>query len=186
MNQTLAQNLSRADYAKQVAYLAQKHPIHWALTVAQIVQLGRLPHLSAWQRHSEVDDVIIKTVMQQTQISALAHRSITELSGGEQARVLLARAMAVQAPILLADEPVTSLDPYHQLRVMSLLKNYAQQGHLVVAVLHDFKLATHFCDHIILLQNGQVVDQGQPSQVLSSDNLMQVYQLSTADLQLMC
>lgn len=182
-NQTPAHTLSRADYAKQVAYLAQKHPIHWALSVEQIVQLGRLPHLTAWQQRSAADDAIINMVMQQTQIDDFAQRPITELSGGEQARVLLARAMAVQAPILLADEPVTSLDPYHQLRIMSLLKTYVQQGNLVIAVLHDFKLAAHFCDQIVLLNQGQLIDQGQPQQVLKADNLRQVYHLTAADLQ---
>lgn len=183
-NQTLAKTLTRADYAKQVAYLAQKQSVHWALSVEQIVQLGRLPHLSAWQTLSLADKAIVQSVMQQTNTIDFAMRPITELSGGEQARVLLARAMAVQAPILLADEPVTSLDPYHQLRVMELLKHYAQQGHIVIAVLHDFNLAMQFCQQILLLHEGQLIADGQPYEVLTPVHLMQVYQLSEKDLSL--
>jgi len=181
-NQAVMKTLHRADYAKQVAYLAQKQQIHWALSVEQIIGLGRLPHLSRWQSLSALDEEIITTTMQQTETLDFASRPITELSGGEQARVLLARAMAVQAPILLADEPVTSLDPYHQLRVMELLQRYAQQGNLVIAVLHDFNLAARFCQQILLLHQGQLLAQGSPQQVLTADNLMTVYQLSQQDL----
>ncbi|MEK7991616.1 MAG: ABC transporter ATP-binding protein [Thiotrichaceae bacterium] len=181
-NQAVMKTLHRADYAKQVAYLAQKQQIHWALSVEQIIGLGRLPHLSRWQSLSALDEKIIASTMQQTETLDFASRPITELSGGEQARVLLARAMAVQAPILLADEPVTSLDPYHQLRVMELLQRYAQQGNLVIAVLHDFNLAARFCQQILLLHQGQLIAQGSPQQVLTADNLMTVYQLSQQDL----
>jgi iron complex transport system ATP-binding protein len=183
-NQTVMKTLHRADYAKQVAYLAQKQQIHWALSAEQIIGLGRLPHLSRWQTLSALDERIIIATMQQTETLDFASRPITELSGGEQARVLLARAMAVQAPILLADEPVTSLDPYHQLRVMELLQRYAQQGNLVIAVLHDFNLAARFCQQILLLHQGQLIAQGSPQQVLTADNLMTVYQLSRQDLNL--
>ncbi|MCV6636854.1 ABC transporter ATP-binding protein [Candidatus Albibeggiatoa sp. nov. NOAA] len=181
-NQTLLSKLTRTEYAKQVAYLAQKQPVHWALSVEQVVGLGRIPHLSSWQTLTSTDQDIIYQMMQQTETIDFAKRPVTELSGGEQARVLLARAMAVQAPILLADEPVTSLDPYHQLRVMELLQQYAEQGHLVIAVLHDFNLAARFCQQILLLNQGQLVAQGTPQQVLTANNLMQVYQLSQQDL----
>ncbi|WP_353572491.1 ABC transporter ATP-binding protein [Candidatus Albibeggiatoa sp. nov. BB20] len=185
LNQVAMNTVHRADYAKKIAYLAQKHPIHWALSVEQVVALGRLPYLSRWQTLSTLDQEIILRTMQQTETLDFAQRPITELSGGEQARVLLARAMAVQAPVLLADEPVTSLDPYHQLRVMELLRQYAQQGHLVIAVLHDFNLAARFCQKIILLHQGQLVTQGEPQQVLTPNNLMNVYQLTQQDLDYM-
>ncbi len=181
-NQILMSKLNRTDYAKQVAYLAQNQRIYWALSAQQIVSLGRLAHLSHWQVLSDKDQDVILDIMQQTATLEFAKRAITELSGGEQARVLLARAMAVQAPILLADEPTSSLDPYHQLRMMELLRQYADQGCLVIAVLHDFTLATHFCQQILLLHQGKLIAQGHPEQVLVPENLMKVYQLSKQDL----
>ena len=99
------------------------------------------------------------------------------LSGGERSRVLLARALAVEAPLMLVDEPVSALDPYHQLRIMEVLRAYADEGRTVVAVLHDLTLAARHCDRLILLDNGKVKADGAPRDVLTPQNLRETYRI---------
>jgi iron complex transport system ATP-binding protein len=91
--------------------------------------------------------------------------------------VLLARALAVEAPLLLVDEPVAALDPYHQIRIMEVLRAYADEGRTVVAVLHDLSLAARYCDRLILLDNGKVKADGAPSEVLTPQNLRDTYRI---------
>ena len=112
---------------------------------------------------------------------SFASRSAAVLSGGERTRVLLARALAVEAPLLLVDEPIAGLDPYHQLHVMEILKNAADEGAGVLAVLHDLTLAARFMDRLILLHQGEVVDSGTPDEVLTEENLERVYQVSAVN-----
>ena len=104
-------------------------------------------------------------------------RDVLTLSGGERARVLLARALAVEAPLLLVDEPVAALDPYHQLRIMEVLRAYADEGRTIIAVLHDLTLAARHCDRLILLDNGKVKADGTPSDVLTPENLRETYRI---------
>lgn len=167
-----------AHLARQLSYLAQGHQAFWDLPVQQLIALGRLPHLSAWQRLTNHDWEKITAVMAQVGIHHLATRRFMTLSGGEQALVMLARALVVEATILLADEPVTALDPFHQLQVMELLQTYAQQGRSVIVVLHDLTLASRFCQHLVLLQAGKVLAQGQVTTVLSAANLRESYHVN--------
>jgi iron complex transport system ATP-binding protein len=99
----------------------------------------------------------------------------TELSGGERARVLLARALAVEAPALIADEPLAALDPGHQLEVMELLARRARNGALVIVVLHDLGVAARYCDRLLLLSGGALVAEGAPKAVLTAEVLAKVY-----------
>jgi len=108
----------------------------------------------------------------------LADRSATVLSGGERTRVLLARALAVEAPLLLADEPIAGLDPFHQLDVMEILRTTARRGAGVLAVLHDLALAMRFMDRVVLMHEGAVVANGAPRDVLSDENLERVYRIT--------
>jgi iron complex transport system ATP-binding protein len=110
----------------------------------------------------------------------LQTRPVTELSGGERARVLLARALAVQAPFLLVDEPTASLDPYHQLTTMEALQKACEQGTGVGLVLHDLSLAGRFCDRLYLLNKGHVVAEGVPGDVLSDENMADVYKVAVS------
>ncbi|MCY1544950.1 Fe(3+) dicitrate transport ATP-binding protein FecE [compost metagenome] len=110
-------------------------------------------------------------------LGELAQRRFDQLSGGERARARLARALAVGSPLLLADEPVAALDPFHQLNVMELLRQQCAQGKTALVVLHDLTLASRFCDRILLLDQGRVVDCGSTRQVLTPKNLQQVYKV---------
>lgn len=161
--------------ARAVAYLEQGAPAHWPLRVETVVALGRLPHLSWWQRPSAQDQTAIDHAMQLAEVDYLRDRIVTTLSGGERLRVMLARVFAAQPQLILADEPVAALDPYHQLHVMELLHEHAQRGGAVIAVLHDLNLAARFCDRLILLSEGRLVCAGTPREVLDAEHLRQVY-----------
>lgn len=167
----------RKDLARRLSYLPQGHVIHWALEVEHLVALGRLPHLDPFQSLSADDQAVIDRVMSRTEVSAFRHRTTDTLSGGERARVVLARALASETDILLVDEPVAALDPYHQLHVMELLKALADEGRLVVCVLHDLTLAARFCDRLVLMGEGNIVADGPTHEVLSEDNLARAFSI---------
>jgi len=162
-------------FAKQVAYLEQGAPAHWPLRVDTVVALGRLPHLSWWQRPGAADQAAIERAMVLAEVDYLHERIVTTLSGGERLRVMLARVFAAQPELILADEPVAALDPYHQLHVMELLRDHARRGGAVIAVLHDLNLAARFCDRLILLSGGKLVCAGDARAVLDAEHLRQVY-----------
>ncbi len=177
--------------AQQLAYLSQDDRLQWPISVRDLVALGRHPYHGSWWRGSwrrgglqgglgsgsnaEVDQRAIEQALQATDIESLRERRADELSGGERARARLARALAVEAAVLLADEPVAALDPMHQLRVMELLRARCQAGQTVVVVLHDLTLASRFCDRLLLLDQGAAVAGGAVETVLSPAHLRRVY-----------
>jgi iron complex transport system ATP-binding protein len=145
--------------------------------VRRLVELGRLPRLGPLGRLSSDDANAVDAAMVSTGVDHLAERNTLSLSGGERARVLLARALAVDAPVLLADEPTASLDPYHVLEIMALLRRSAEQGRLVITVTHALSLVARFCDHVVLINDGRKVADGPPSEVLSPERLRKVYRI---------
>ena len=163
--------------ARALSYLPQGALAHWPVTVAELVTLGRLPHRGFGEALDAEDQAAVARAMQLADVATLAHRSVRKLSGGERARALLARALAVEAPILLADEPTAALDPYHQLEIMEVLADYAQRPALVIAVLHDLPLAARFCNRLILLNGGSLVADGQPTDVLTPEVLERCYRI---------
>jgi len=165
----------RAARARLIAYLPQGGVCHWPLTVAAQVALGRNPHLSPWQELGNEDRHAIGMALRETATEHLADRVMTALSGGERARALFARAIATQAAILLADEPVAALDPAHQLRIMELVRRRADAGAGAVVVLHDLNLAARFASRLVLLDQGRLVAEGPADHVLSPSNLARVY-----------
>ena len=169
-----AQRLGRQALARRVAYLAQSGQSHWPLRVDHVVALGRLPHRRPFSPPSAADRAAVEAALSAAEVVELRDRSIGTLSGGERARALLARALAVEAEMLLADEPVAALDPLHQLRAMALLRTAARQGTGVVVVLHDLTLATRFCDRLIVLAEGRIVADGPPA-ALSDAVLAEAY-----------
>jgi iron complex transport system ATP-binding protein len=163
---------------RTIAYLPQGGVVHWALSVREVVRLGRLPHIAPLRGPTPEDEAAIESAMARTDVTAFADRALTTLSGGERARVLLARALATGAPVLLVDEPVASLDPYHQLHVMELLADTAARGTLVIAVLHDLALAARYCRRLVLLHEGRIAADGAPEAVLTADRLAAVYRIA--------
>jgi iron complex transport system ATP-binding protein len=159
--------MGRKERARRIAALFQGAGVGWPMTVREIVALGRLPHRRAFASLTEADEIAVARAMARTDIAHLAARAEPTLSSGERMRALLARALAVEAPWLLVDEPVTALDPAHQLDAMVLLRTIAQEGTGVVAVLHDLTLAARFCDRIVVLAGGRLVADGTPEEALS-------------------
>ena len=167
--------MPRAELARRVAYLPQGQSLHWPLTVERLVGLGRLPHLTPMSRITEADAAAIEHAMARADILPLRQRIATELSGGERARVLFARALAVEAAALIADEPLASLDPGHQIDAMDLLRAEADAGRLVIAVLHDLTMAARYCDRLLIVDEGRIVADGTPRDVLTPELLRAVY-----------
>lgn len=158
-----------------LAWVAQTGPVNWPLTVERIIALGRRPHLSSWQRLSKADNEAIEHAIASTDCESLRYQDATTLSGGERTRMLLARALASLPKVLLADEPIAALDLKHQLQTMQLLRNFATESAACLVVLHDLSLASRFCDRLYLMHNGEIVAEGEPSTVLSKQNLRAVY-----------
>jgi len=164
--------------ARRIAYLPQGQSVHWPLTVERLVALGRLPHLAPFARPADGDKQAIERALARTDLLGLRERAMDELSGGERARALLARALAVEAPLLLADEPLAALDPAHQIEVMALLREEAARGATVIAVLHDLTIAARWCDRLLLIDDGRLVADGDPRDVLTADRIGSVYGVS--------
>ncbi len=163
--------------AQKVAFLPQERRVEWRLPAHDIVMLGRYPHQSGFGGPTPQDREAVQRALEAVDAAGVADRPVAVLSGGERTRVLLARALAVEAPLLLVDEPISALDPYHQLHVMEILQERARAGVGVLAVIHDLSLAMRFMDRLVLLDEGAVAADGKPEDVLSSDLLAAVYRV---------
>lgn len=161
--------------ARAIAYLPQGHAFHWPLSAAAVVALGRHPHTDPFARATEADDAAVARALAATDAAHLAERSVFTLSGGERARVALARALATEAPVLLADEPTASLDPRHQLVVMEQLRRTARAGGAVLAVTHDLTLAARFADRVLVMDAGRIVADGPPTLALAPQRLAETF-----------
>ncbi|WP_295806053.1 ABC transporter ATP-binding protein [uncultured Nitratireductor sp.] len=164
-----------AERARLIAYLPQQRIIGWRLTVRDLVALGRLPWRAFGRRAGDEDESAIARAMEMTDVTPLAHRIATELSGGEQARVLMARAVAQATPLLIADEPASGLDPAHQITLMQSLNRLAAEGRTTLVSLHDLTLAARWCDRVLLLNQGKLAAFGAPETVLSDRYLAEIY-----------
>jgi iron complex transport system ATP-binding protein len=172
-------SLRLSQRARRFAYLPQGHLVHWPLPARDIVALGRYPHGATDPARLTADDAeAVLRAMRATDVVELGERRVTELSGGERSRVALARVFAVEAPVILADEPTSSLDPRHQIDVMKTLRAAADRGTLVVVVTHDLGLAARFADIILVLSDGRLVSQGAPAQALSEQVMADVFRIS--------
>lgn len=167
--------LAPAAIATLCAYLPQTREIHWPMSVRAIVALGRLPHQMSGRTSPQHDADIIAAAIAEMDIAAFADRPVLALSGGEQARVLLARALAQEPYLLIADEPTAGLDLAHQLALMAVLRNRAARGVTSIVALHDLGLAARFADRILLLADGQIVADGVPAAVLTRARIATVY-----------
>jgi iron complex transport system ATP-binding protein len=161
--------------ARHVAYLPQGHVFHWPMSVASIVMLGRAPHADVFSSMTDADRAAVARALDVTETMAFAERAVTTLSGGERARVALARALATQAPVLLADEPTAALDPRHQLTVMDLLRRAALAGNAILAITHDLTLAARFADRVVVMDSGTIAVDAAPELALSPARLAAVF-----------
>jgi iron complex transport system ATP-binding protein len=173
--------LNAHERARRIGYLPQGHPVHWPIPARDIVALGRYVHGARDpSRLTARDSAAVEAAMAATGALSFADRRVTELSGGERARVALARVLASETPIILADEPIAALDPRYQLAVMDLLKDLARSGRLVVLVMHDLKLAWRFADRVIAIHEGRIVADGRPEDALAPPLLERVFGVRAA------
>ena len=157
--------------AKNIAYMPQFQSVAWPLSARDVVALGLLPlNLGAAESEKRVDEAL-----QHCGMARFATRRIDTLSGGEKARIYLARLLATGAPIMLLDEPVQSLDAAGALAVMQLLRAEAAAGKAVIVVMHELNLAQQFCDALVVMQNGTVVLSGAAQHVLSPTQLQPIF-----------
>jgi iron complex transport system ATP-binding protein len=163
--------LTAAQRARRLAFLPQQAETAWPITVADTVRLGRLPHGGDGQ------DAVARALTA-VGMSAYAERPLTRLSGGERALVLLARALAVEADVLLLDEPTANLDPAHQLQVMDILRRRADHGDAVVVVMHDLGLAARCCDRLFVLHQGRLAAEGGGGAILDDTLLRRVFRIT--------
>lgn len=171
--------LKDAERAQQIGWMEQLSAPHWPVSVEQLVMLGRIPYLSRWQSPSKHDHACVDKAINATDCDNLVGRRVDTLSGGELTRVMLARVLATEPQVLLADEPIAALDIGHQLQIMDVLRNFASGEKGCVVVLHDLSLASRYCDRLVLLDQGKNVASGAPSDVLTPDKVREVYGVET-------
>ncbi|MDX2159478.1 MAG: ABC transporter ATP-binding protein [Hyphomicrobiaceae bacterium] len=172
-------SFDRAEIGRRIAYLPQERIVHWPLSVHAVVALGRLPH--ARRPGGQGDDApAIAQAMAAVDVAHLAERSVSALSGGELARVLVARALAQAARVILADEPTAGLDPAHALGLFEVLQRLAAEGRTIVVALHDLSLAARFCHDVVVLGEGRVAAAGPAPETLTAERLSQVFRARMA------
>ncbi len=172
--------LERTELARSIAYLPQERTVHWPLTVERVVALGRLPHRTG-MLPAPRDRAAIDAAMQAMDVSDLAPRPVSQLSGGERARVLVARALAQESRVLIADEPTAGLDPAHALGLFDTFRQLAAEGRAVIVALHDLTLAARFCHHVVLLVAGRVAASGPAADVLQPGTLSAAFNVTIAN-----
>ena len=172
------ERLTPAERARLLSYLPQEREIAWPVTVEKLVMLGRAPHLPAFASPGPRDIEAVAAAMRRMEVDAFAQRPATELSGGEKARVLIARALAQEAPLLMADEPAAGLDPAHQIALMRVFAGLAREGRSVVACLHDLGFAARWCTRLVLMDAGRIVADGTPREVLTVEHLSAIYNVT--------
>ena len=164
--------------ARLVASVPQSARLAEGFSVAEVVMMGRTPHIDPWRGSRHHDAAIVAEAMRAAGIEPLADRWVGQLSGGEQQRVLIARALAQQPRVLLLDEATAHLDVHHQISVLGLVRTLAHQGRVVLAALHDLNLAALYADHLVLLAHGTVLASGPPAQVLTAALIEQAFGVS--------
>lgn len=165
--------LSARDNARRMAVVAQENDAgEFDFSVREVVSMGRTPHQSAFAREDAHDAELVASAMQRVNVLHLAERGFATLSGGEKQRVLVARALAQQAGVLVLDEPTNHLDVRHQFEIMNLVRSL---GVTAIAALHELHLAAHYCDRLYLLQEGRLVASGSPAHVLTAERIARVY-----------
>jgi len=167
--------LTPRDRARAIAYLPQSRALAWPISVRDLVALGRFAYRGAAGRLSPVDAVAVARALAACELEALADRPATDLSGGERARAHLARAMAAEAPMIVADEPVAGLDPRHAWRCMALLRRHADDGGAVLVSLHDPALALRFADRAAVLAHGVLIADGPPAATLDAKLMAEAF-----------
>lgn len=176
-------DLGIRERARKIAYLPQAREVFWAITAEAVVSLGRFA-FGAGRRLGPADRAAVDAALAATDSGSFRARVASTLSGGEQARIHLARALAAEAPILIADEPTAALDLKHALSILKVMRAKADAGSLVIAAIHDLALARNFCTRMIVLNEGRVAADGSPAEILTPELLGAVFGVAASDINL--
>ena len=167
---------SRREIAQKIAVIAQENETKFPVTVLEFILSGRFAHGTAFGWETTHDLQIAENALQVCDLANYENRLMNKLSGGERQRVILARALATEAKVLLLDEPTTNLDLAHQAMMFRLVRERCKSGEsAAIVITHDLNLASEFADEIILLKNGKIAAKGNPKSVLTEDNLQTVF-----------
>ena len=170
------ENWSSKAFAREVAYLPQQLPAAEGMTVRELVAIGRYPWHGALGRFGVKDRERVDEAIGLVGLKPLAHRLVDSLSGGERQRAWIAMLVAQDSRCLLLDEPTSALDIAHQVEVLALIHRLSQQrGLTVIAVLHDINMAARYCDHLVALRGGEMIAEGRPEALMTSENLELIY-----------
>lgn len=180
LNGQSVHQMKAPDRARHVAYLPQSRPLAWPQRVYDLVALGRFAYGTNSARLSDADESAVDKAIRACHLTDLQKRSADTLSGGELARVHMARALASEAPYLVADEPIASLDPYHQLQILDVLKSYCTAGGTALIVVHDMALAARYADQLICLKGGHMLASGQSETILTPPLIADLFNVSAS------
>ena len=169
-------SMSVRSSAKKMAVVAQHNYYNFDFSVREVVLMGRSPHKKALERDNAEDYAIVAEALEKVGMADFAARSFSTLSGGEQQRVILARALAQQTPCLILDEPTNHLDITHQLQLLKIVK---QLDVTVISAIHDLNIAAMFCDRLYVLKNGEIVAEGTPREVLTRELIREIYEVES-------
>ncbi|WP_435358120.1 ATP-binding cassette domain-containing protein [Haloarchaeobius sp. DFWS5] len=172
-------DLSSKAASRRVSVVPQDSTISFSFPVRDLVDMGRTPHRSRFARATAKDTRAVEDAIDRVGIRELADRPVDELSGGERQKVVLARALAQEAPVLLLDEPTASLDVNHQVETLELVRDLVADGKTAIAAIHDLSLAARYCDELVLLADGDVVATGEPDEVLTRPRLRDSFDAET-------
>lgn len=170
-------NISSKKSAQKMAVVSQDSATLFDFSVREVVLMGRAPHKKLLEADNDSDEEIMQHALQKVGMSSYENRSIATLSGGEKQRVMLARALAQQAQILVLDEPTNHLDIHHQLQLMDLVRTLDVT---IIAALHDLNIASSYCDIIYVMNKGEIFTYGTPEEVLTESLLQEVFRVHTS------
>jgi len=170
--------LPALERARTAAWMPQAREIAWPVTVERLIALGRIPHLPRGARLRPEDRAAVDAAIARMELESYRNRTATQLSGGEQGRVLIARALAQDTPLLIADEPIAGLDPAHQIATMQVFETLAAEGRSVIVSLHDLGLAARHCTRLLMMERGRLAADGAPGEVLTPENVDRVFGVS--------
>ncbi|MBN1949103.1 MAG: ABC transporter ATP-binding protein [Candidatus Cloacimonetes bacterium] len=166
----------RIELARIIALIPQEIQLQFDYSVRELVLMGRYPYLGFWQNYTARDLEIVEVILQQFFLSSLQDKFFNQLSGGEKQRVLLARAMAQDTPVILMDEAFSHLDINHQIEIMDLLAEVNRKQHkAILLVSHNINLAAEYCNRLILLKEGRIIGDGHPQEMISQESLLRLY-----------
>ena len=176
MDDKLIDTISYRESAKKAAVVAQHNYYNFDFTVFEVVLMGRAPHKKQMERDNAHDYKIVKAALGKVDMEEFADRMFSTLSGGEQQRIILARALAQETKCLILDEPTNHLDIKHQLQILDIVKSV---DFAVVAALHDLNIAAMYCDYLYVLKDGMIKGAGTPREILTESFLKEIYEVDT-------